>query len=81
MKKEKVHAIPELKTYQCQYCEYKATRKYRLANHTESMHEGKTYQCQYCEYKATTKSNLTKHTQSMHEGKTRYLLYRYENVV
>ena len=47
--------------YQCQQCDYEATKSSHLKTHVESIHEGVRYPCNQCSYKATETGNLQKH--------------------
>jgi hypothetical protein len=55
--------------YQCEKCEYQATRKSGLTTHHHSLHIHKTNSCEQCDYQATDKADLTQHYQSVHKGK------------
>ena len=48
--------------FECEQCEYKATKKGHLRVHTLSKHEGIKFDCDQCDYKVATKSNLRVHT-------------------
>ena len=50
-----------VKTIQCEQCDFKSASKTLLMRHQHSVHEGNSYTCEQCEYKATTKENLEKH--------------------
>ena len=57
--------------YDCDQCDYKATRPYHLRTHQNSFHEGvKRYSCDQCDYAATKQAYLRTHQQSEHSYKT-----------
>ena len=47
--------------YPCGQCEYHATQKGHLDEHTKSVHDGIKYPCKQCDYQATSKGNLDRH--------------------
>ena len=57
-------------TYDCQQCDYKATKISNLTQHVKSIHEGNTYDCKQCDYKASNRSSLSQHVKYIHEGIT-----------
>ena len=61
-------AVKRLKQYQCDECEYAATKVSNLKRHKESKHEGIRYTCDQCEYVTTGSSHLKQHIKSKHEG-------------
>ena len=54
--------------YQCEECNYKATRLFNLRQHIEGIHDGVKYPCKHCNYTATRVSHLQRHIKSIHEG-------------
>ena len=54
--------------YQCQECDYMASKSWNLRTHVEAKHEGVRYPCDQCEYKATTAGSLKTHSDSIHAG-------------
>ena len=54
--------------YQCQECDYMASKSWNLRTHVEAKHEGVRYPCDQCEYKATTEATLKIHKKYKHEG-------------
>ena len=59
------------KKYQCNQCDYQATKKSNLTAHQQSLHEEKKYQCNQCDYQATAKSSLCRHQKSLRFMKKR----------
>ena len=53
--------------FECEQCEYKATKKGHLRVHTLSKHGG-IFDCDQCECKATIKNHLRVHTLSKRKG-------------
>ena len=60
--------LSDLLRFDCDQCDYKATRKNNLLTHLKSKHEGIKYPCDQCDYKGTGKGNLSRHLKSIHEG-------------
>ena len=56
--------------YSCDQCEYKATQKWSLKSHIESILDNVAYSCDQCEYKATQKPKLKSHIESIHGNVT-----------
>ena len=54
--------------YDCNQCDYRATKKSSLTRHIKSVHEGVKYDCNKCDYRATRLDNLTAHIKSIHKG-------------
>ena len=54
--------------YQCEECNYKATRLFNLRQHIEGIHDGVKYPCKHCNYTATRVSHLQRHIKSIHNG-------------
>ena len=54
--------------YQCEECNYKATRLFNLRQHIEGIHDGVKYPCKHCNYTATRVSHLQRHIKSIHDG-------------
>ena len=52
----------------CNTCGYKATDKFALKKHIESVHDGKRHICQICGIGVTSTTYLKKHITSVHEG-------------
>ena len=51
--------------YQCDQCDYKATKKINLKRHKRVVHEGIKYKCDQCDKFI---SNLNQHKLSVHVG-------------
>ena len=60
-------AIDEKARYNCDKCEYKATKEGNLKKHVELKHEGFCYYCDQCEYKAKEAGTLKRHISTKHE--------------
>ena len=54
--------------YQCQHCDYQATRKDHLTKHKQSVHFGQKHPCPDCEKYFIDKSGVTRHRQAGHLG-------------
>ena len=54
--------------YQCQQCDFEASRPGSLNKHVEIKHEGVRYPCNQCKFKGSTKQILWRHKESKHEG-------------
>ena len=54
--------------YDCNHCDYIATRQGNLTTHTKSVHKGDKYECDQCVFSATHRGNLTRHIESAHKG-------------
>ena len=54
--------------FDCDQCNYEATKKCNLVRHVKSRHEGVKFPCGQCDYKATQKGSLLEHVKSIHEG-------------
>jgi len=55
------YSCKEIMVHCCDYCDYRATRRWHLKVHVESKHENVRYTCKVCNYHATTKGNLRRH--------------------
>ena len=53
--------------YECDKCDYKASRKDSLNTHTKSVHDQSKFQCEQCNYKASRKHHLQSHVKSQHD--------------
>lgn len=50
------------KTYHCEWCELKFSRKYHVKRHTNEVHENiKIFKCPVCRYCAKRKDHMLKH--------------------
>ena len=54
--------------YECNQCDYKASRQDSLTSHIQSKHEGVKYACNQCDQQFTTQGNLRNHIQSKREN-------------
>ena len=53
-------------TYQCKYCDHKASAPKSLSTHIKSVHKGFTHDCQVCDYKTKYKHNPEQHIKTAH---------------
>ena len=54
--------------FPCAQCDFTATKKSYVTEHTKAKHLGITFPCDECEYAATKKSNLKQHVELKHIG-------------
>ena len=54
--------------FPCSQCDFTATKKSYVTEHTRAKHLGITFPCDECEYAATKKSNLKQHVELKHTG-------------
>ena len=52
--------------YQCDLCEYSATKANVLKRHVQNQYEGIRYPCDQCQYMATRADHLKKHMKAKH---------------
>lgn len=53
--------------FECQLCEYEATRDYNLKSHVMSVHEHiRPFMCEQCEQRFSTKQSLQEHVRLQH---------------
>ena len=58
----------QIKTFQCNICEYKNKYYYLLEKHIKSVHEViNPFKCNICTYDAVNKTHLKKHIREVHE--------------
>ena len=50
--------------YDCEKCDYKATKPNILTKNKQSKHEGGVYECDQCDYKGIQQRHLTHHKQT-----------------
>ena len=56
------------KSFKCDQCDYKATRKQDLKTHIQSVHQKITVSCEKCDKQFSNDPNLRKHNATVHEG-------------
>ena len=62
-----IRSVHEERKYDCNQCDYIATRQDYLTTHIKIVHEGVKYVCSQCDYRATQQNSLTAHIKSVHE--------------
>ena len=65
--KAHVKQVHEGVKYQCDQCDYKATR-HNLKIHVDNIHLGLRFKCESCEHVSTTRANLKIHNKTKHGG-------------
>ena len=51
--------------FQCDQCDYRASKNDHIHTHKQSVHEQVRFQCDQCNYIATKKDNLQSHKHSV----------------
>merc|ERR1711874_883474 len=58
-----------VRSFSCDLCDFKASKRSGLKRHTEATHEGlRPYECKLCDLKTTQNSTLRAHVRAIHEN-------------